>query len=198
MPDIVEIALDRLTDFADFEKLACEILHNEGYPNIKPLGGTHDAGRDAIDERYYVNEGRRSTTVFQITTQETIESKLKSTVSRLDEEGIQYAQLTIVTSRPLSTDRQDHLHRLAHSLEVQLYIIERKTLANRLSDFENGIFSRHFPDIQAQVKTLIQGHSEANLDPQAVVRTALAFCASGQDHGPRWRYCQPRPRHRRE
>lgn len=180
MPDIVEIALNQITDFADFEKLACEILRNEGHPNIKPLGGLNDKGRDATAERYYVHEGRRLTVVFQITTQETLESKLKSTVSRLDDANIQYTQLTIVTSREISTDRQDRLLHVARDLDVQLDIIERKTLANRLSDFQNGIFLRHFPDIQAQVKTLVEAYPEDNLNPETLVRTALAFTASSE------------------
>src|SRR3990172_5811234 len=83
MLDIVEIALSGVTDFSDFEKLASEVVRSEGYPNINPLGGQNDAGRDAVDERLWLQEGRRATTVFQITTQETVEAKVKSQVEDL-------------------------------------------------------------------------------------------------------------------
>ena len=51
--DIIEYALDNLTDWALFEKLACEILRFEGFPDIKPLGGSKDLGLDAEVTRHY-------------------------------------------------------------------------------------------------------------------------------------------------
>jgi hypothetical protein len=59
--DIVEIALDNMTGHQQFEKLASEVMRDEGYPNIKPLGGVADAGKDAVQESYFfqsrVNQG---------------------------------------------------------------------------------------------------------------------------------------------
>ena len=43
--DIVEIALDYMTDAVRFEKLAAEVMRREGYHDIKPLGGVADPGR---------------------------------------------------------------------------------------------------------------------------------------------------------
>ena len=178
MVDIVDIALDRLTDFTAFEKLACEVLRDEGYPDIKPLGGMHDSGRDAILERFYSNESRRSTVVFQITTQETIESKLSETIKKLDEADIRYNQLTLISSHSLSASRQDALKRRARESDVHLEVFDRNTLSNRLSNFDNGIFARYFPDIQSQVKALMEGSSEEELTPSISVRAALSFTAS--------------------
>jgi len=187
MLDIVEIALDQTTDFTDFEKLACEVIRNEGYPDIKPLGGLSDKGQDAVVERLYEREGPKSRIVFQITTQETVEAKLRQTIARLDAAHIVYTQLTIVTSCVLSSERQRTLERIAREQDVALDIMERKTLANRLADYENGIFSRHFPDIQKQVQVLLAKSSEGKLDTESMVRNAIAFTTSGASEHARTR-----------
>jgi len=82
--DIVEIALDRLTDHQEFEKIASEIMRGEGYPNIKPLGGLADHGRDAIQESYSISEGQ-NIAVFQYTLQQYLPGKIKDTINKLSE-----------------------------------------------------------------------------------------------------------------
>lgn len=105
MVDIVEIALDNLTDYEDFEKLACEVLRNEGFPDIQVLGGQRDSGQDAATERFWRSEGQRVRTIFQITTQDAIESKLRATIKRLDEVEKDYQELFLVTNNLVPTDR---------------------------------------------------------------------------------------------
>ena len=134
--------------------------------------------------------GRKWRIVFQITTQESIEAKLRETISRLEECGVDYAQLTIVTSRALSSERQAKLKITARQLEVALDIIERKALVNRLSDFENGIFYRHFPDIEKQVQVLVGKATKEELDARSVVRSALAFTACAESERARTRVLQ--------
>ena len=51
--DLVEIALDRLTDDQEFEKLATETLYEEGYYDIVPMPGGNDFGQDAIADKFY-------------------------------------------------------------------------------------------------------------------------------------------------
>ena len=126
MVDIVNIALDTLTDFTDFEKLACEVLHNTGFQDIKPLGGVADSGQDAVVERFYFRKKKWTRIVFQITTQETIDSKLRQTIERLEKCGIEYTELHLVTSRNLTTARQTKLTAIARELDVTLTITERK------------------------------------------------------------------------
>ena len=187
MLDIVEIALNNITDFNDFEKLACEVLQQEGYPDIKPLGGMSDRGQDALVERFWSYEGQKLRIVFQITVQETVEAKLRQTIKRLDEGGVEYNQLIIVTPNPLSTERQMTLRKTALGLDVNLDVIERKTLVNRLANPNNGIFQRHFPDIRKQVEVLLSKSTDAELQTENVVRSALAFTSGSPSERARTR-----------
>ena len=72
--DLVEIALDKYTDFNMFERLANEIMYSIGYSSIIPLGGVADEGQDAIDVKHYTGAGTVKT-VFQYSLQEGVASK---------------------------------------------------------------------------------------------------------------------------
>jgi len=149
--DIIEFALDKMTDAAEFEKLAAEVMYLEGFYDIHPLGGKFDLGQDAIQDRFYVREGKIRT-IFQFTLQENLNSKLRSTIERLQAAAGEFSQLVIVTSRNLSAEGQRALIEIARKgFDVTLIPYDRKVLANRLSDLSNGLFSRHFPDIGRQL-----------------------------------------------
>lgn len=153
--DIIEIALDTITDYEDFEKLASEIMKKEGYNHIKPLGGVHDSGRDAIEERLYINK-ERQTSVFQYTIQsDGFKNKIQKTIKKLIKDRIQFTELVFVCPHKISTQASDSLRSLVRSsYGVSLNIYDRKTLINRLSDYDNGIFYRHFQDIEKQLKNI--------------------------------------------
>ena len=178
--DIVEIALDSLTDHQEFEKIASEIMRDEGYPTIKPLGGLADRGRDAIQESYFISEGR-NITVFQYTLQQYLPGKVKDTINKLSKANIEYNELVIVTPHSISTDRQDQMkHDTRKEYNVNLSIYERKTIVNRLANFDNGIFHRHFPDIETQLQELTTKKPLLSLDDStllesAKLRSSLAF-----------------------
>lgn len=155
--DIVEIALDSMTDGFAFEKLASEVMRGEGYHDIKPLGGRGDFGQDAFQDRFFYREGRVRI-VFQYTLEDYIAGKLRDTVAKLDENEVEFSELVIVTPTPLSPSRQRDLSRIAREeFDLTLHIYERKTLVNRLSDFSNGIFCRHFPSIEQQIELARSG-----------------------------------------
>lgn len=178
--DIIEIALDKLTDYQDFEKIATEIMRDEGYPDIKQLGGVSDKGRDAIYQSYFLSEGR-NISVFQYTLQEYLPSKIKDTIKKLKKAKIEFNELVIVTPHVISTERQDQMKREARrEYNISLNIFERRTLVNRLSKFENGIFYRHFPDIEKQIQILtdtqpILATADAEALENAMLRSSLAF-----------------------
>ena len=153
--DIVEIGLNCMTDGFAFETLASEVMREEGYHDIRPLGGVGDQGQDALQDRFYEREGR-TRTVFQYTLEDYVEGKLRDTITKLGENEIEYSTLVIVTPARLSSERQRKLKKLAREdYDISLDIYERKTLVNRLSDFSNGVFRRHFPSIEHQVAALM-------------------------------------------
>ncbi len=101
--DIIEIALDRMSDFAEFERLATEIMYLEGWYDIKPLGGVADLGQDAISERLFKSGGTERT-VFQYTLQEYLPGKVTDTVEKLRENKIDFSELVVVT--PMNSARR--------------------------------------------------------------------------------------------
>jgi len=178
--DIVEIALDYLTDFVEFEKIASEIMRDEGYTNIKPLGGVADKGRDAVCESFHISGGK-SITVFQYTLEENMPGKINDTIKKLNDHNIEFNELVLVMPHQITTQRQDQMKRdVRREYGINLNIFERKTLVNRLANYENGIFHRHFPDIEKQIQELkskqpILTSSEAEALETAMIRSSLAF-----------------------
>ena len=59
--DPIIYCLEHLTDYHQFERLCTDVMSQSGYPEIEPLGGSSDAGRDAL----HVSRTRNSAvTVF--------------------------------------------------------------------------------------------------------------------------------------
>jgi hypothetical protein len=159
--DLVRIALAYFTDWARFESLATEMMRDMGYADIKPLGGQKDGGKDAVVERYYSHAGKRIRTVFQFTLRKEVLTKIRETIERLTETKVEYEKLVIVTTTSLSAERQNEARKVArkeYGLELEIY--ENKVLMVYLSDFDNGIFYRVFPDIRKQVEVLLSGEEE--------------------------------------
>jgi len=177
--DLIEIALDRITDAAEFERLAAEVMYLQGYHDIKPLGGVHDLGQDAIQDRFLHRVGR-SKIVFQFTLEEYLPGKLRRTVRRLAEASIEYSELVLVTPRRLSSERQAQLIEMARrDHDITVSVFERKAIVVRLADPSNGLFQRHFPSIEQQIQ-LIRS-SEVGTSPvrtpveEGLLRASLAF-----------------------
>lgn len=184
-PDIVDIALSSITDFIGFERLATEVLQLEGFPRIKPLGLRDDKGVDAMVEKYYEDD-QVQRTVFQYTTQEYLVGKINDTIEVLSKNGIEFKELIIVTNRPISTPRIDKLKESARKDEgVRLDIFEYRTFHARLSDLSNGLFVRHFPDIDQQVAALKMralqfSQPENAAHEMALLRTSCALSFHSQ------------------
>lgn len=176
--DIVRIALAYFTDWARFEQLATEIMRDLGYPDIKPLGGTRDGGKDAVVERFYSHIGKRTRTVFQFSLRKDILEKIKETIQRLYDNGTEYEKLVVVTTTSFSTERQEEAKKLVRKdYDLYLEIYENKTLITHLSNFENAMFSRIFPDVRKQVEALFASEQEHRRDnAQAREREFLKVC----------------------
>lgn len=179
--DLIEIALERFADWHTFEKLAGEIMRDEGYPDIRPMGGVRDGGEDACTERFYQVEGKLVHTVFQFTLRPDVLTKVRDTIKRLDDTNIKFGKLVMVTAQPIGAERQRKVKRqVLQQHRVDLDIFERKTIANRLSDLGNGIFARCFPDIERQVHVLCQRDAEerkvsADLREREYLKVCCAF-----------------------
>lgn len=171
--DVVELALDRMTDFIAFESLATELMYLEGWYDIKPLGGTADMGQDAVSERFFGHAGSQRT-VFQYTLQFYLPGKATETIEKLRANEIEFFELIVVTPHDISSETQIKMQRAARSEHnISLNIFDRKTLLSRLADLENGIFHRHFPNIEAQVNDIARSATRAAIPQQKLERTLL-------------------------
>jgi len=176
--DIVRIALKNFTDWAKFEQLATEIMRDEGYPDIKALGGQQDGGKDAVVERFYSHTGKRTRTVFQFSLRKDILAKIKETIQRLNDFSTEYEKLVLVTTTSFSTKRQEEAKKLVRTdYGRNLEIYENKTLLTHLSNFENGMFYRVFPDVRKQTDALLASKGKRRRDDaQAREREFLKVC----------------------
>ena len=180
--DIVEIALDKFTDGFLFEKLACEIMRDEGYHDIKRVGTSGDFGMDATEDILYEQQGPYRT-IFQFTLEDYVLGKLRDTIKKLRENAVDFQELVLVARSSLSPYRQENLRKTARKeYGVTACCYERRTILNRLSDYSNGIFHRHFPNIEKQLAEM-QMAKPVFLDTDnareiALLRTAIAFGAN--------------------
>lgn len=179
--DLIEIGVDQFTDANLFEKLATEVLYNEGYYDIKPMPGGNDFGQDAIEDKFYeLNEGSKRT-IFQYSLQEKPKGKIIKTIKRIKECKIDFEELIYVTNRHISGEVQQELKkemRINHKVKIDFF--ERSTIINRLAKQENNLFNRYFPNIEKQVETLkdckpILTDDHAKSLESSILKSAIAF-----------------------
>jgi len=180
--DIVELALDKFTDGFLFEKLGCEIMRDEGYHDIKRIGTSADFGMDAAEDVFYDQQARYRT-IFQFTLEDYVLGKVRNTIEKLRANGIEFEELVLVTRTSLTARRQVNLRTAARKeYGVTASCYERGTILNRLSDYSNGIFHRHFPNIEKQLAEMQLAkpvfHDTDNAREIALLRTAIAFGAN--------------------
>ena len=171
--DAIELALERMTDFIAFERLATEVMYLEGWSDIRPLGGTADRGQDAVSERFF-GQAHSERTVFQYTLQQYLPGKVTATIEKLRGHDVDLFELIVVTPHSVSSETQTKMQRTARAdYGVRLDIFDRKTLLSRLADLENGIFHRHFPDIRAQLDDIARSAARAAIPHTQLERTLL-------------------------
>lgn len=176
--DIVDVALDGVTDYLGFERIALEVLEQQGVTDLVPLGGRADGGRDGVREQRFSRTHERAVTVVQVTTQLDSVAKVSDTITRLDEERIPFNNLTFVTSREVSGKDYDQIMAMCNRRGIGCTIVDRKVLHSTLSRYDNGTFHRVFPNFEQQFKELIAARREETPPREALLRTAVAFFAS--------------------
>lgn len=109
--DPIIYCLEQLTDYSEFEKLCCAILASETcYPQIDPMGGTRDGGRDAIVRKDHSG----ATIVFAFTVRKDWRDKLKFDSKRLKETRNKLDKLVFVCTCQLNANEKDDAVRYIH------------------------------------------------------------------------------------
>ena len=139
--DPIVYCLERVTDYDQFERLCTDIMSANGFPNIEPLGGKKDKGRDAIDiDRS--NSGE--ITIFAYSVREDWEKKLKEDAVKIHEHGHACNRFVFVCTATFAPNKRDKYYKYIKAnfgWTFELYGIER--LRTLLSTNYKHLLAKH-------------------------------------------------------
>lgn len=120
--DPIIYCLEHLTDYRQFERLCSDVMAACGYPNIDPIGGNADRGRDAL---HRTSDGL---TIFAYTVRSDWRRKLEQDCTRIKEENHAPAHLVFVCTSTLSGHEKDEAQAFAQQRfgwTLEVYELER-------------------------------------------------------------------------
>lgn len=122
--DPLIFCLEKLTDYLEFERFCCAFLCGVGYPELEPMGGSNDGGRDAVIR--YFDDGRIG--VFAFSAQAQWKAKLRSVSERVKKLWPQAHTLAFVCTTSMTASDKDWAHNYVaatHGWRLDLYDLER-------------------------------------------------------------------------
>ena len=122
--DPIVYCLERLTDYAQFERLATDLMAGTDFPEIEPLGGSGDGGQDAL----HVHRKEGTVRVFAYSVRHDWKTKLRQDCRRIAEAKHRLDEVVFVSTRAISVQRREELRteiRDRHGWETEFYDIER-------------------------------------------------------------------------
>lgn len=122
--DPIIYCLGELTDYAQFERMAHDVLVTQGYPKIEPLGGFKDKGRDAVHHSADSGVG----TVFAYSVREDWRDKLDEDAEKIRKHGHPCSRLVFLSTAVFSASERDKAIADVSSnfgWELELYGLER-------------------------------------------------------------------------
>lgn len=122
--NITIYCLEKLTDYAEFERLCSDLMIREGFSNLEPLGNFKDKGRDAI----HIDEKQGTTTIFAYSVREDWQAKLFEDAAKVKKHGHKCDQLVFLTTANFSAGERDiAIARIKADFgwRLQLYGVER-------------------------------------------------------------------------
>ena len=122
--DPIVYCLERLTDDAQFERLATGLMAGTDFAGTEPLGGSGDGGRDAL----HVHREEGTVRVFAYSVRHDWETKLRQDCRRIAAAKHRLDEVVFVSTRAMSVQkREDHRTegRDTHGWETEFYDIER-------------------------------------------------------------------------
>lgn len=144
--DPVIYCLERLSDYAQFERLCYDVLVAEGYSGLEPLGGSKDKGRDAVQ---IAGSQSPSTTVCAYSVREDWRKKLNEDCGKIKDHGHECHRVAFLCTASFSASERDTA--IAHvkntfGWDLDLYGLERLriTLTSELIARHPSIFTPPF------------------------------------------------------
>ena len=122
--DPIVYCLERLTDYAQFERLATDVMAGTDFAGIEPLGGTGDGGRDAL----HVHREGGTVRVFAYSVRSDWEAKLREDCRRIAAGKHQVDVVVFVSTRTMTVQKRENLRaeiHNAHGWDTEFYDMER-------------------------------------------------------------------------
>ena len=122
--DPIVYCLERLTDYAQFERLATDLMAGTDFAGIEPLGGSGDGGRDAL----HVHREEGTVRVFAYSVRHDWETKLRQDCKRIAAAKHRIDKVVFVSTRAMSVQKREALRteiRDRHGWQTEFYDIER-------------------------------------------------------------------------
>lgn len=101
--DPILYCLQHLTDYCQFERLASDLMAASGYPDIEPIGGTADGGRDAL----HICRSSGTTTVFAYSVRADWDTKLRRDCKRISELKHSPDQIVYVSTQTINATQKN-------------------------------------------------------------------------------------------
>lgn len=98
--------LERLTDYRQFERLCSDLMAGSGFPDIEPLGGSGDGGRDALHRRLVTEP--KTLTIFAYTVRRDWRKKLNEDCGRIRDEKHEPDSVVFVCTSTLTAGEKDN------------------------------------------------------------------------------------------
>lgn len=116
--------LQHLTDYRQFERLASDLMAGSHYPDIEPIGGTGDGGRDAL----HLSKATGSVTVFAYSVRSDWDTKLRQDCHRISELDESPDRIVFVTTQAIGAPQKDAMRAEVdknYGWPIEYYDIER-------------------------------------------------------------------------
>lgn len=123
-PDPLIYCLERLSDYSEFERLCHDLAAADGYRNLEPLGGTKDAGRDAV----HVDASSGTSSVFAYSVREDWRKKLEEDAAKVQKHGHACQRLVFFCTASFTAGERDsavQFVRGTYGWTLDLYGLER-------------------------------------------------------------------------
>lgn len=101
--DPILYCLQHLTDYRQFERLASDLMAGSDYPEIEPIGGTGDGGRDAL----HICRSSGTTTIFAYSVRSDWDTKFRQDCKRINELDHAPDRIICVSTQTINATQKD-------------------------------------------------------------------------------------------
>jgi len=176
--DMIELALSAPIDWGKFESIVYDLLVEDGYPQLRKLGGRGDHGLDSFEEAFYSHKSSLLEVAVQITSQKTQKVKVADTLAKLRKYEIEPRTLIMVFRDECAAGTMRSIKAQGEAAGLFIDIRDRSYLVQQLGR-NTTAFARHLGgDVRTQVERLLEKADPLQLAHDELKRSVLATVAA--------------------